>query len=273
MTNLRIVNQNLTSLATLTSSNTEALDLDNVKDDIKSNIWRNDNKAETITATFSNDVPVSMVSFVYCNFSPTSTMQVKMYDTNGTNLLHTTSVTQCIPTVNFTGSDWGSGASGINAFTYGGGVYSTLWLPEHYIDKLEIIITDTNNLSAYLEAGVLVIGRYWSPDSNFAYGAEINHLDSSNTIKNEAGDTIVNVAPTGKSISFSMEHMDVDNRNKAMNMIKNNGKTSPVFVNLYPDYTDELLEQDSQIYGYLSNGSTASVYYLSYDYSVTVEEI
>lgn len=274
MANLRIVNSNLTPYATLTSDNTEVLELDNVKDNSKSNIWRNDDiVSETITATFATTVPVSMVSFVYCNFSSQSTMQVKMYDTGGTNLLHTTAITQCVPPVDFTDVDWGSDPLGINAFAYGGGVYSTIWLPEHLVDKIEITIVDTNNNVAYLEAGILVIGRYWSPDINASYGAEINNLDLSKAIKNEAGDIIIDRGPTGKTMTFSLEHLDKDNRIKVMNMIKNNGRSTPLFLNLYPDIADNLLEQESQIYGFLSNGDIRNSYYLNFEYNVSIEEV
>lgn len=274
MANLRLINQNLTPYATLTSSTTEALELDNVKDNIKSNIWRNDNiVTETITAIFNSDVPVSMLSFVYCNFSQDSTMQVKMYDTGGTNLLHDTGDIACVPPIDFTSEDWGSDSSGINAFHYGGGIYSTIWLPQHKVDKLLITIKDPNNDSAYLEAGILVIGRYWSPDINAAYTAEINNLDLSKIVKNEAGDSIVDVGPKGKIISFNLENLDKNNRIKTMNMIKNNGLSTPLFLNLYPDSNDVILEQESQIYGLLSNGNIGNRYYLNFNHSFSIEEI
>lgn len=274
MANLRIVNQNLVSLATLTSSTTEVLELNNVKDDTKSNIWRNDAKtSETITAVFSSAVPVSMLSFVYCNFTAESTMQVKMYDTNGTNLLHDTTAVQCVPPIDFDTVDWGEDSNGINAFSYGGGTYSTIWLPNHFVDKLEITISDSTNSNSYLEAGILVIGRYWSPDTNASYSAEINNLDLSKKIKNEAGDIIIDRGPRGKTMTFSLEHLNVNNRIKVMNMIKNNGKSTPLFMNLYPEIDDTILEQESQIYGFLSNGAMNNSYYLTFDHRILIEEV
>lgn len=275
MANLRIVNSNITSISTLSSSGVESLPLDSLKDNIKSNIWRNNAISDTVTVTFSEGQFVSLVSFVFCNFTSTATMQIKLYTLAGDALpIYDTGAIECCVNSPFGIFGWGTEILGANAFSYGGGTYARVWLPEVVIaEKIEIIINDVNNTANYLEAGILVIGQYWTPTINAAYGAFSKELDYSNKLKNESGDTIVNIGPRGRVVSLNLERLDSPNRIKAMSMIKNNGQSNPLFLSLYPEDTDTSLEQDNQIYGTLFDGNVTNSYYNNFENSITIEEV
>jgi len=272
---IRIVNDNIAQDATLEDAATEALPVENMQTDIKSEIWRSAAKTATITATWSSSQFISLIAFPFCNFTSTATMQIKLYTlTADTTAVYDSGAVACCPYVPFEDFDWGAAPLGVNAFSYGGGAYARVWTDITACQKAEIIIIDNDNANSYLEAGILVAGLHWEPDYNFSYGAGMQVKDSSASKRNDAGDNISSRGTRHKSVTFNLKNLEPADRNKLMDLLKKNGKPKPCFMSLYPEDSDTTLEQDNQLYGKLTNTNPVNRPYLnSYTSSVTIEEI
>ena len=215
MSNLRIINQNSAKLATLTAS-TEAgtLVVENLQDDRKGVVWRSTaNTATTITAEWTDAQFVNAVILPFCNLTSTATMQVELF----TNVADVTPVydsgaVACCGHSSFDVFDWGGAPLGVNAFSVGGGTYARVYTDIHVVKKVIITIVDTGNSSAYIESGCLVIGKYWSPTTNAAYGANISISSTNKIERSHAGDSILTQGTLHKSLDFNLEWLDAVDR-------------------------------------------------------------
>jgi len=275
MTNLRIVNENSAEIATLTATSTAGdLVVTNMQTDLKSEIWRSTSTVETIIARFSTAQFVSVVSFPFCNFTSSATMRVRLFTNDADTIpIYDSGIVNCSPYETLGDIKWGSSTFGVNSFSYGGSIYARVWTEDFPVEKVVIDIDDHTNSSGYIEAGVCVIGSYWSPILNASYGASSTVVDTSSTFRNDAGDSISNRGTIHKVLSMNLEYMKTGDRNNLMQMMRGNGTSNPFFLSLYPENEDSILEQDGQIYGKLQNtGTLSNIFYQNFSSDINIEE-
>jgi hypothetical protein len=170
--------------------------------------------------------------------------------------------------------DWGSSPLGVNSFAYGGGTYGTVWFAIQPVRKLLIDIVDTNNASAYVEAGRLVAGTYWSPDRNPSYGAQPSVTGTSKHERNDSGDLMTARGAKYRKMTLPMNDMTPADRAKLWNILRSNGMSKPMLVSLFPESADPDLEQAHQLYGKLSQISAITVSnYSGYSSTLALEEV
>ena len=284
--NLRVVAINQAKYATITTSTSTVatLPIGNIKTDFKTEVWRTNNIKTNvnINLTWTSGKIVSLVALPFCNFSSTATMRVQMYsDSAWTTSVHDSGSNLCCGYVDFSEFDWGGEELGVNAFSYGGGTYARLWLPVNTVQSIRITISDSANNQAYLESGCIVVGKYWEPTKNPAYGAYSGIKDLSVTKRTDAGDSITQRGSKHKTVNMNMKEMDATDRRHLSDIIKSSGTMNPIFLSLYPDadptFVDSeavALEQDNQIYGKMAKlNNMATTYYNNYSSSITLEEI
>ncbi|MDN2709576.1 hypothetical protein O0880_09110 [Janthinobacterium sp. SUN118] len=276
MTNLRIIHHNAADLAAITaSSQSGALTVVNLLTDIKSEVWRSTGMHATLSAVFPLASLIGAVVLPFCNLSSAATLRVRGYAlaVDATPAFDTGFVQACAYQP-LGAWDWGLEPLGVNAFAYGGGVYGRIWFAPAWVEKLEIDIDDPLNPAGYIEASRLVAGMYWSPESNADYGASVTADDASQHYRNEGGDLLTNVGPRNRKLALSLNTMSPQDRSKLMAILRGNGKSRPIFVSLFPESADPLLEQDHQLYGKLPEAvAIATPQFERYSASITVEEI
>lgn len=276
MTNLRIIHHNAADQAAITASSQAAnLTVANLLTDIKSDVWRASGPVATLTAIFPSAALIGAVALPFCNLSSAATLRVRAYTlaSDTTPVVDTGSVQACAHRA-LGAWDWGLEPLGVNAFSYGGGAYGRTWFAPQWVEKLVIDIDDSLNPAGYIEASRLVAGMYWSPQNNADYGASLTADDASQQYRNEGGDLLTNVGPRSRKLALVLSSMSPPDRSKLMAILRGNGKSRPVFISLFPESDDPLLEQDHQLYGKLPEAvSVATPYFERYSTSITVEEI
>ncbi|MCC7597744.1 hypothetical protein IGS61_09620 [Janthinobacterium sp. FW305-129] len=276
MTNLRIIHHNASDLAVITaSSQSGGLTAANLLTDIKSEVWRSTGTSATLRAVFPSTALIGALALPFCNLSSAATLRVRGYvlASDSTPAFDTGTVQACAHQP-LGAWDWGLEPLGVNAFSYGGGAYGRIWFAPAWVEKLEIDIDDALNPAGYIEASRLVAGMYWSPESNADYGASVTADDASQHYRNEGGDLLTNVGPRSRKLALSLTAMSPPDRSKLMAILRGNGKSRPVFISLFPESDDPLLEQDHQVYGKLPEAiAVTTPQFERYSTSITVEEI
>lgn len=276
MTNLRIIHHNAADQAALTaSSQSGSLSVANLSTDIKSEVWRSTGTHATLRAVFPAAALIGAVAFPFCNLSSAATLRVRGYALAADAVpAFDTGALQACAHQPLGAWDWGLEPLGVNAFSYGGGAYGRAWFAPAWVEKLEIDIDDALNPAGYIEASRLVAGTYWSPEINADYGASLTADDASQHYRSEGGDLLTNIGPRSRKLALSLNAMSPPDRSKLMAILRGNGKSRPVFISLFPESDDPLLEQDHQVYGKLPDAAAvATPQFERYSTSITVEEI
>ena len=279
MPNLRILRENLAKTTATLTADTESGSLvaANMQDDKKSVVWRSTAKTATITATWTSSQFVNCVIIPFCSLRSEATMRVRLYST-GDVLEYDSTATICCGYANFDIFNWGSEPLGVNAYTVGGGTYARVYCDETQynngnIVKVVIDLDDDNasQPNSYLEAGCLVIGEYYEFTYNPNYGVNVKAMYSDKEERSQAGDLITTSGNLNKSLNFNLGWIDAQGRDQVANMFKQS--TTPIFISLYPEDTDNTREQDGQIYGKIQNNGYGHTFYNNYATTVPVKEI
>lgn len=272
MANLRIVSDNIIKSATLSTSTTAGtLVANNMKTEVKSQVWRATTTSGTITATWTGAQQLGCVALPFCNLTSTSTIRVRG-SFEGSQLLDTGVVMACAYAP-FGMWEWGDQPLGVNAFSYGGGAYGRVWFNTVGVDTLIIDIMDTDNPAGYIEFSRLVAGTYWSPSLQ-PQNVELTTDDTGKQYRTDAGDLFTDVGTRNRKISMEIENMvDVD-RSRLWKIFLKNGKTQSVFISFFPENDDDPeLEQSYQIYGKISDmAAITAPYYKRYSAPIEIEE-
>lgn len=270
MPSLRIVYDNLVDVSTLSANVTDSgTDVNNLKSDIKSKVWRSTGKTGTITITFGGSRKVSAIALPFCNLTSAATIQVTA---NGSTNLGT-----FVPVV-YKFDDlysYQSPPAGISEYYYGRGTYGRIWLnsPATSYSSITLTISDTSN-SSNIELSRLIIGEYWAPKYNTSYGLSYGMKDLSKHDRTEAGDLITLRGPRYGTLSFDLKYMDTTDRTNVLKIMKQNGLAKPMFVSLFPQDSDPVKEVQHQIYGKLSQLSPIAYPFLDmYSTGIDLEEI
>ncbi len=275
---LRVIYDNAADrAATLVASSTAgSLVASNLQTDIKSAVWRSTATTATITATFSAYEMVAGVVLPFCNFTSAATMRVRGYTeiADASPSFDTGAILAC-PVANLGMWSWGA-TMGVNAYAYGGGTYGRIWPTDpHAIKKVVIDIVDSTNPSGYIEVGRLVCGNYWSPEINTEYGStSVSVQDTSKQFRNDAGDLMSDRGTKHKKQTLSLGAMAAADREQLWNILLGNGMSRPILFSLYPNGSDNQLEQIHQMYCKLAVAPDMHIpYFDRYASSLTLEEV
>lgn len=163
-----------------------------------------------------------------------------------------------------------------SAYAYGGGNYAVVWLSNAISAYgVKIDITDADNSQGYIEASRLVIGNYWSPTYNAAYGnSQYIVVDSSKNVRTDGGDLITDNGTRSKKLTLNLSNMPAADRTTFTNIIRGSGMSYPMFISVSPSDADADKEKDFQIYGKLSTMSAIVLSdYNIYNSTIEIEEV
>lgn len=312
MSNLRIIYQNQVDLATTvitpSSSQSASTTVANLKIDTKSLVWRSspitvsspEVKANLIV-DMGSQKSVSGVVLAFTNLNSSSaTIRVRGYNvapthsstvgsdqinyptisTTVTNTLLDTGPVLCCPWNTLGISEWETNPVGSSNYSYGGGTYARVWFPATTVRYLSIEIVDsysTSGTGRFIEVSRLIVGRYWSPKYNPAYGLSAGIKDMSEHVRTESGDLLTAKGPKYQCINFNLEWLSMSDRQEMTKILTINGMSRPLLISLFPDGTtveDYERERAHQIYGKLTQLSQMT-YNNPFMYSIPldIEEI
>jgi len=269
MPNLRIVSDNAVGRAASLVASTTAggLVAANLTRDVKSSVHRATGTSVTYTVTWTAAEPIGCVALPFCNLSPTATMRVRAYASNGTTVLYDSGAGLACPApasrpLGFTA------AQAASAYAYGGGACARRWFNQVSAFKLVIDIVDTANLQGYIEAACLVAGPVWSPKYN-ASATSVSVIDRTEISRSAAGDQLVDPGTMSRKVPVDLSKMSPADRAKFLDLLRNS-RAYPVLLSVFPEHADLELERDHMLYGRRTKDSDIA-YQFSSVYSTTFE--
>jgi len=274
---LRILYDNKADDSTVTADTTAgSLVASNLLTDIKTEVHRSTAKSVLFTFTWSSAVLGNCIILPHCSLTSTATARVKCYvNTGDTSPAVDSGTVLCCGYTPLGIWGWGTTPLGVNAFTYGGGVYARVYFTTNAFKKLTIQIDDTDNTNAYLEHSRALIGQYWSPQTNPDYGGRVVMNDNSLQERNDAGDLRAERGPIYRTVAVDMNLISEADRPMVYELLRVNGSSRPLFISLYPEDGDPSREQSHQVYGRMPDRQRA-LQMLSMNYyaaPLVVEEI
>lgn len=282
--NLRIVWDNAADRGTIaTSSEAGQLGAINLRSNLKSRVWRGLELEAAVVCQWTDPEPIGCVVLAFNNFTPRATMRVRGYR-YATDLIpeFDSGDVLCAPPPGLGQFAWGTPMGenfyqrgGASLFAYGYGGYGTVWVPGgRAFRKMDIRINDVNNPDGYLEAGRLICGPWWTPLHNFNFGHNVTFVDSTQNKRTEAGDLRGERAAKWRRIECDLQYMDAQDRAMMMRLFRSHGVSDPIFISLFPENDDSLLEQSYQLWGKFADSAPLSQpQYDAYATKLVVEEM
>lgn len=269
MPNLRIVSDNaIARAATLVASTTAGgLAAANLASDKKSSVHRATSTSVTYTVTWSAAEPISCVALPFCNLSPTATMRVRAYASNGTTVLYDSGSGLACPALAQRPRGF-TAAQAASAYAYGGGACARRWFNQVSAFKLVIDIVDAANQQGYIEAACLVVGAFWSPEYN-ASGTSVSVIDRTEISRSAAGDQLADPGTLSRKVPVDLRKMSPPDRAKFLDLVRNS-RAFPILLSVFPEHADLALERDHMLYGRRTKDSDVA-YQFSAVYSTTLE--
>lgn len=230
------------------STTAGSLVADNMETDIKSVVWRSTGTTATITADWTNPYLVGLVALAYTNFTSSATMRVQMYSDAGTTLLYDSGVVNACQYAPFGLWNWGMMPLGVNAYSFGMYAHGVVWCPVNAVKQITITISDPTNPFGYVEVGRLICSNYWEAAVNVQYGQQTSIQDTTTNFRTDAGDYQSDQGTRSKTITMNLENMSPSDRSVLNGLLQKYGVGYPIFVSLYPQSADPVLEQNNQMY-------------------------
>lgn len=279
---MRIIYDNAIDRATLTPSSTAGvLAASRMQNDEKAEVWRSTGTSATITATWPTAERIGGVGFAFANLSSSSTCRVRIYELPTDTSPVFDQIFYLVPGPALGSFAWGVTPLGQNSFIPGGGTSfdvrptGAMWVdPLPYARRMVLDVIDTYNVNGYLEVGKLFAGRYWQPEETADRGAPLSVPDLTTQSRSDSGSLRRDRGPQYRKMSVSLSWLSPVDRERLFQIAYSNGVARSLFVSLYPENTDKVLEQAHQLWGCLVTSPQMSASnYLRYAASLDFEEI
>lgn len=269
MPNLRIVADNAVGRAAslVASSTAGALVAANLGGDMKSSVHRATGTSVTYTLTWAAAEPIGCVALPFCNLSPTATMRVRAYASNGTTVLYDSGAGLACPAPALRPRGF-TAAQAASAYAYGGGACARHWFAQVSAFKLVVDIVDTGNLQGYIEAACLVAGQVWSPKYN-ASTASLTVVDGTELARGAAGDQLADPGTLSRKMPIDLRALTAADRATFLNLVRHS-RAYPILLSVFPGHSDLALERDHTVYGRRTKDSDIA-YQFAGAYSTTLE--
>jgi hypothetical protein len=272
--NLRVIYNNVADTATsLTASNTSgSLAASYMQTDIKGEVHRSTGTSVSYTLTWTDAVDIGSAGLPASNLSSTATIRVRLYsDTAGTTLIADSGTLDACPGLDLGIWDWTLPLNA-NAFAFGGATKCAVWFDEIWSAKRCVIdLVDVDNEAGYIDCSRLVIGSYWSPTYNASYGAQVTLVDTTENRRNDAGDLLPDRGTLYDTMSLDLQMMPEIDRAYLMRIIRSVGTSGKIFISLFPEHDNPVVEQDGMIYGNRANSGIGFDFFQRFSNKLEIE--
>lgn len=118
-----------------------------------------------------------------------------------------------------------------------------------------------------------IIGKYWSPTHNVGYGVSVGYNEATTIERLQSGDQYIVKQPKNKTLQFELQYLNEQDKFELFDILRIQGKSTPLFVSVFPQDTFQDKEQMYSIYGRLNTLSNiAYATYTMYTSSLQLEE-
>lgn len=248
MNKLRLLTKNIADTATISVPSTvSGMPASNLKTDIKGEVCRILGSTASITLEWPALETVGVVAIPISNLGPSSTIRLRAYlDAGGTTLLEDTGEKFAAPGSILENWDFSQGLN-VNAFTDGIGAFTSCYFSSQVACR-KLVIDINNPDGTFIDIPRLVVGGYQGVQYNADYGATIGTLDMTKNSRAASGDIKTDWGPKSNLLQFDLSWVSNADRERIRQMIAR-GVGSYIFMSLFPENPDPVLERDYCIYG------------------------
>ena len=251
------------------TSNVAGYPVTNIQVDKKSSTWRSVNaNSQTFVVTWPSSAVVNFAGIAHHNFESNTIVRLKYYQTASNVAPIYDSGDVSVGTV-FDPPNGFATNSG-NSFAYGGGNYWAKQTPEHSVEKLEIDFSN-GTPDGFYEVARIVCGDAKTLKYDPDIGLNTNFIDQSESVRTEAGDSIVNILPSHKEMNFNFGYLEKDDRQTLINLFRRVGSKYPAFISVN-GYRDDSIDKSLMIYGRLNDNDLSLNQKYSSSTSIKVNE-
>lgn len=250
---VRIVTSNVSDAATITSSDfLGTLPVTNLQLEGRGRVARTANATGTKTINGA----LSAASLVACcvlyghNLSTVATWRFRLWDgANQTGtLVYDSGSVVALPAVGWGEFQWGALPWGASVFYGWPNAYSVLWFTAVGALSFRLEITDTANASGYIQAKRLLVGPYFEPQVNFAYGLRLHWQDQSQQRRTQGGSLRTDSLVKYRVLAGDLSYLTNSERPVATEMLRQIALRSETFVSVFPGLGGAL-ERDYSLLG------------------------
>lgn len=251
---LCIINRNLARITGVAASTTAGANVAaNMLAPDKSDVWRAPGKTATLSGGSATLVTASCLHMPITNFSPTVTGTLTLWsDAAKTTVARTVGPVLMCPEPSVEIEGWAP-VDAASAYDQGGGAWARVWFPSTAFRAWSLDIVDNGNLQGALEVAAIVIGAAWSPEYDVEPdGATVTPCDNSTQFRTAAGSLRANPGTRHDEMTLNLTWLTEADRKVALQMLRANGRRSPLIVSLWPNDNDPARERAHSIYGLLT---------------------
>jgi len=229
----------------------------NLKKDNKSLVWRSTRLTDTLTV-FNLVGNIDTVILAFTNM------------TSGT--LDSTTIVGAVDAVfqldiTSPGTNDSNLLTGVYKYSLGNTIYAVCYFSPVVTPILQITISSNQPV----EVSRLIIGESWHHKFHMATGFEVGVVDSSQTSRTFAGNSVTDQGTRHKTLNFSLPYMLIEEMVIFQELQRLN---KAMFISLFPEDADGDKEQAYQIYGKLSSlASIAHPMHTQFTSSISLEEV
>lgn len=125
--------------------------------------------------------------------------------------------------------------------------YSVAWMGSEAVQSGEILIISNGNEDGYIDINRMLIGQAASPERNFAFGYELDYLDTSTHEMTEGGSSKTDPGFLRRTISLSLPRFVDYERSAWADFMRLSSKYSEIFISLFPEAGGKLERDYSMV--------------------------
>lgn len=274
---LRVLTPVVSDAATLTSSDFVAgLPVTNLQVEGRGRVARTADAtgSKVINGDLAGVSALSGLVLYNHNLSGTALLRLQAWDglsQTGTMVYDSGSV-NATPPVGWGDFGWGAIPWGANIFYSWGRAFTDLWFPAVGALSFRITITDTSNPDGYLQIKRLLLGPYFEPFVNLEVGMQLHWEDNSEQTRTAGGSLRTDNQVLYRVLRGKLAGLKATERAPWMDLLRQIGKRSEVFISVYPDAGGKL-ERDHAVLGKFTQMPDITTLEAAYTSDLVFEEV
>jgi hypothetical protein len=240
MANLRIITPNESDDAVLTAvpAMVTTLPVSNLQDQTRSRVARSVGlpTPQYIRGDYNEVKQISSMALVRHNLTGAAEIRLKLWDGAGQTgtLTYDSGVVELGDALGWGDFIWGVDPWGDDQFANWPVAFTVLWFDPFTAQSFEIQITDNANTDGYIEFARLFMGLYWSPETNFSYGAKMAWRENSTQGRTDGGTLRTDARSPYRAWSFDLNFLTQGERAQLADIMRNAGLRNDMFISCFP---------------------------------------
>jgi hypothetical protein len=146
-----------------------------------------------------------------------------------------------------------------------------MWFDSVLADFMRVELSDPGNVSGYIEAGRVFLGRALSPKYNPLWGLGMDYRSQTTVTRTRAGSLISDNRPSYRVLDFQLAYMSEREAMQMYDILNAVGIKSDAVISIYPDSLTTI-GQRTTLLGRFIGHSPITTNKTGYNISISFEE-